>query len=66
MIYKCNRTRVIIFTQNWWVVVPLSFRFLDFAPLTLSFSLNSIYLILHQRCRKSLFELKQAQLLSTG
>jgi hypothetical protein len=44
--------------------MPLSCRVIDFTPLTPPFLLNSIDLILHERLRKSLFELKQAPALA--
>ncbi len=54
----------VLSTQNWR---GLHFRlssFFDFAPLSLPLLLNSIYLLLYERLRKALFELKQAPTLA--
>jgi hypothetical protein len=50
----------IVWTQNWRGFHLLLSRIFDSIPLTLPFLLNSIDLILHERLRKALLELKQA------
>ena len=57
-------SQTIFYTQNWRAVVALSCRFPDLTPLPQPFLLNSMHLVLHERLRTLLLELKQAPVLA--